>query len=185
MPVCNRMNEKGWLFTQGTLGSMVCCAGSIRNESHSWMNESGMNQEWIHRWEQQPDPSDAASVSPFTERPMLWKSGWWLPLVFPSPQGVIICFSIDVHLSAGLQTVLTLFKIFGPNTEDLCIFPIHVWCWNRKYTEKNKNTTLKTDKYPTKQLLGHYHMTQQFQSWVYIQKQQKHWFENVHGPQCS
>ena len=126
-----------------------------------------------------------------TVKAHLWKDLWhrkagrWLPLVFPSPWGVVIRFSIDVHLSAGLQTVLTLFKLFGPNTEDLCIFPICVWCWNRKYTEKNKNTTLKTDKYTTKQLLGLYHMTQQFHSWVYIQKQQKHWFEKIHEPQCS
>ena len=30
-----------------------------------------------------------------------------------------------------------------------------------------------------------YHMTQQFHSWVYIQKKQTHEFEKIHASQCS
>ena len=28
-------------------------------------------------------------------------------------------------------------------------------------------------------------MTQQFHSWVYIEKKQKHYFKNIHAPQCT
>ena len=30
-----------------------------------------------------------------------------------------------------------------------------------------------------------YHMTQQFHSYIYIWKKQKHWFKKMHAPQCS